>query len=151
MALAIGERAPKLTLISDDGKTIALSDFAGKKVVLYFYPKDDTPGCTREARDFRDRLQDLHRKGAVVLGVSRDSVDSHRRFKAKHGLPFALLSDPDAQAHKAFGAWGEKVLYGKRTTGVIRSTVLVDEDGNIAKVWPKVKVDGHVEQVLAEL
>ncbi len=151
MALAEGKKAPKFKLISDEGKEVALSDFTGKKVVLYFYPKDNTPGCTREACDFRDNLAKFKKKGAVVLGVSRDSTASHQKFKAKFDLPFALLSDPETKVLEAYGAWGEKVMYGKKVTGVIRSTVLIDEEGKIQKVWPKVKVDGHAEEVLGEL
>ncbi len=151
MALAIGRKAPKFKLVSDDGKVVQLSDFAGRKLVLYFYPKDNTPGCTREACDFRDKLAAFKRKGVAVLGVSRDSTASHAKFKQKLDLPFPLLSDPDAEVLEAYGAWGEKVLYGKKVTGVIRSTVLIDEEGKVAKVWPRVKVDGHADEVLSEV
>ena len=151
MALAIGKKAPKFKLVSDDGKEVQLSDFAGQKVVLYFYPKDNTPGCSREACDFRDKLAEFKRKGVAVLGVSRDSTASHQKFKAKFDLPFPLLSDPDTKTLEAYGAWGEKVMYGKKITGIIRSTVLIDQDGKIARVWPKVKVDGHAAEVLGEV
>ncbi|HEY3451949.1 MAG TPA: thioredoxin-dependent thiol peroxidase [Myxococcales bacterium] len=151
MTLAIGKKAPKFKLVSDDETEVRLSDFAGKKVVLYFYPKDNTPGCTREACDFRDKLADFKKKGVAVLGVSRDSAASHQKFKTKFALPFPLLSDPEARMLEAYGAWGEKVMYGKKVTGVIRSTVLIDEEGKVAKVWPKVKVDGHADEVLSEV
>ncbi|MGC4114690.1 MAG: thioredoxin-dependent thiol peroxidase [Myxococcales bacterium] len=151
MALSIGKKAPKFKLVSDDGQEVQLSDFAGQKVVLYFYPKDNTPGCTREACDFRDKLSEFKKKGVAVLGVSRDSTASHQKFKQKFDLTFPLLSDPETKMLEAYGAWGEKVMYGKKVTGIIRSTVLLDEEGKIAKVWPKVKVDGHADEVLSEV
>jgi len=151
MTVEIGKKAPKFKLISDEGQQVDLADFAGKKVVLYFYPRDSTPGCTREACDFKDKLPQFHKKGAVVLGVSRDSTASHQKFKAKFDLPFPLLSDPDGKVLEAYGAWGEKVMYGKKLIGVIRSTVLIDEKGKIVRVWPKVKVEGHADEVLGEL
>lgn len=130
---------------------VRLSDLRGQWVVLYFYPKDNTPGCTREACDFRDavaRLQDL---GARVIGVSRDTRASHERFATKYSLNFLLLSDPDASIHRAYGAWGEKKMYGKVSQGPIRSTFLIDDQGLVRKVWRNVKVDGHVEEVVAAL
>ncbi len=146
-----GKPAPDFALVADDGRTVSLKDFRGKKVVLYFYPKDDTPGCTVEACGFRDALPDVSSAGAVVLGVSRDDADSHVAFKRKYGLNFPLLSDPDTKVHRAYGAWGKKVLYGKETEGVIRSTVLIDETGRVAKHWPRVKAEGHAAEVLAAL
>jgi len=146
-----GKPAPDFALVADDGRTIALKDFRGKKVVLYFYPKDDTPGCTVEACGFRDALPDVSATGAVVLGVSRDDTASHVRFKQKFHLNFPLLSDPDAKIHREYGAWGTKVLYGKETEGVIRSTVLIDEKGRVARHWPRVKAEGHAAEVLSAL
>ena len=146
-----GKLAPDFALVADDGRTIRLKDLRGKRVVLYFYPRDDTPGCTVEACGFRDALPDVSAAGAVVLGVSRDDTASHVRFKEKFGLNFPLLSDPDAAVHRAYGAWGEKVLYGKKSIGVIRSTVLIDETGRVSKHWPRVKADGHAAEVLAAL
>jgi peroxiredoxin Q/BCP len=146
-----GTKAPAFTLESDAGREVSLADFKGKKVVLYFYPKDDTPGCTREAEAFREALPKIKRKNAVVLGVSKDSVASHCRFRDKYSLSFPLLSDPEARVTKAYGAWGEKNMYGKKTMGIVRSTVVIDEDGKVARVFPKVRVDGHAEEVLAAL
>ena len=146
-----GAKAPAFTLESDDGGKVSLGDLKGKKVVVYFYPRDNTPGCTLEAQAFRDAAPKLKKKGAVVLGVSRDSIASHCRFRDQQGLNFRLLSDPDAKAIKAYGAWGEKNMYGKKTEGIIRSTVIIDEDGKVAKVFPKVKVAGHVDEVLDSL
>lgn len=151
MALREGRKAPEFRLVSDDGREVRLADFSGRRVVLYFYPRDNTPGCTREACAFRDAAPQLADKGAVVLGVSRDSVESHRRFKEKHGLSFPLLSDPDHAVLEAYGAWGEKTLYGKRLEGALRTTVLIGPDGTIERIWPKVKVDGHADEVLAAL
>jgi peroxiredoxin Q/BCP len=130
---------------------VRLADLAGKWVVLYFYPRDATPGCTTEALQFRDLAAEFERRGAVVLGVSKDSVASHCKFRDKHSLCFALLSDPDGAVMKKYGAWGEKVMYGKKVTGVIRSTVLIAPDGKVARHWPKVKPDGHAAEVLAAL
>jgi len=143
-----GKAAPNFTLVADDGRRVSLRDFRGRKIVLYFYPKDDTPGCTVEACAFRDNMEALASKDAIVLGVSRDDTASHVRFKKKYGLTFPLLSDPDAAVHRAYGAWGTKVLYGKETEGVIRSTVLIDEKGRVAKHWPRVKAEGHAAEVL---
>ena len=146
-----GTKAPAFTLPSDSGKDVSLSDFAGKKVVLYFYPRDATPGCTREAEAFRDIAPQLRRLKAVVLGVSKDSVASHCKFRDKYSLHFPLLSDADGGVLEKYGAWGEKKLYGKTSMGIIRSTVIIGADGKIAKHFPKVKVDGHADEVLAAL
>jgi peroxiredoxin Q/BCP len=150
-ALAVGAAAPAFSLVADDGRTVSLASLRGKKVVLYFYPKDDTPGCTRESCAFNESLAALADKGATVLGVSRDGTASHVRFKQKYGLAFPLLSDPDASVHKAYGAWGTKTLYGKTSEGVIRTTVVIDAAGKVAKIFGNVKVDGHAEKVLASL
>ncbi len=146
--LEVGKRAPAFTLASSDGGKIKLSDHAGKVVVLYFYPRDNTPGCTVEAQEFRDAVPALNKLGAVVLGVSKDSIESHCRFRDKYELTFPLLSDADGKVMDAYGAWGEKVLYGKKSMGVIRSTVLIGKDGKVARHWPKVSVKGHVAAVL---
>jgi peroxiredoxin Q/BCP len=143
-----GRKAPEFVLASSEGGEVSLKDLRGRTVVLYFYPKDDTPGCTREACGFRDSRAALKRKGVVVLGVSGDSLASHEKFKAKYKLNFPLLSDPDKAVAKKYGAWGEKVLYGKKTVGMIRSTFVIDGEGVVRKVFPRVKVDGHAEQVL---
>src|SRR5918996_3988594 len=132
-----GKRAPAFTLEGSDGKKHSLEDYCGKTVVLYFYPKDDTPGCTKEACGFRDLWKDLQRAGVVVLGISPDAGASHQKFAAKHRLPFTLLSDPDKKVMQAWGAYGEKMMYGKKTTGVIRSTVWVGKDGTVKKHWQR--------------
>jgi peroxiredoxin Q/BCP len=151
MALEIGRPAPDFTLESDTEGPVRLGALRGRPVVVYFYPKDDTPGCTAEACDFRDRLDRVQAAGAVVLGISRDPVARHGKFRAKYGLNFPLLSDPEGEVHRLFGAWGEKVLYGKRSVGAIRTTVLVDAEGQVRRVWPGVKVKGHADEVLAAL
>lgn len=143
--------APDFTLADDSGKGVSLSSFKGKTVVLYFYPKDDTPGCTKEACGFRDAFDAFLAKGAVVIGVSPDAQASHGKFKAKYGLPFMLLSDPDHAVLEAYGAWGEKSMYGKKYEGVLRSTVVIGTDGKVKKVFPKVKPEGHAEEILAAL
>lgn len=148
---AEGAAAPKFDLESDDGKRAASKDFAGKWLVLYFYPRDNTPGCTREAQDFTKAATRLKKLGAEVVGVSKDSVASHCGFKEKIGIGFRLLSDPKLEAHRAFGAWGKKVMYGKEVEGVIRSTFLVAPDGKLARAWSGVKVDGHADKVIAAL
>ena len=151
MLLEEGAKAPAFTLADQDGKKFALKDFAGRKLVLYFYPKDMTPGCTREAQGFQKGLAALRRKGAVVIGVSRDSEASHRKFCDKYGLEFPLLADVDGKVVEKYGVWQEKNMYGKKSMGIVRTTYLIDEAGRIAKVFPRVKVDGHLEQVLEAL
>jgi len=146
-----GGKAPSFTLPSSDGGEVSLKDFAGKTVVLYFYPKDDTPGCTREACAFRDTQAALKKAGAVVLGVSPDSVASHEKFRGKYKLNFPLLADSDKSVAKKYGAFGEKVMYGKKVVGMIRSTFVIDDEGVVRKVFPRVRVDGHDEQVLEAL
>ena len=146
-----GKKAPDFTLPSAEGGLVSLKDLRGKPVVLYFYPKDDTPGCTREACAFRDTEAALKKKGAVVLGVSGDSTLSHEKFKGKYKLNFPLLSDADRAVAEKYGAWGEKVLYGKKFIGMIRSTFVIDREGVVRKVFPRVKVDGHADQVLKAL
>ncbi|KYF86056.1 bacterioferritin comigratory protein [Sorangium cellulosum] len=145
----VGDRAPDFSLESDSGKKVGLADFPGKTVVLYFYPKDDTPGCTREAQAFSAGLDAFAEAGAVVLGVSRDSVDRHRKFRDKYDLGVPLLSDPDLVAHNAYGAYGEKTMYGKKVTGTIRSTFIIGPDRKVKHVFSGVKVDGHADAVLA--
>ncbi len=144
-------RLPDFSLKSDVGESIRLSDYKGKRVVLYFYPKDDTPGCTVEACSFRDGIGEIQKKGAIVLGVSTDSVESHRKFKEKYHLNFPLLSDADKKVVDAYGVWKEKNMYGKKYMGIERTTFIIDEDGKIKKIFPKVKVEGHYDEVLAEL
>ena len=150
-ALTAGDKAPSFSLLDDTGKRVSLKDFAGKSLVLYFYPKDSTPGCTQESCDFRDNLNRLKSSGAAVVGVSADSVESHRKFKEKQGLTFPLLSDPDHEALEAYGVWQEKSLYGRKFMGIVRSTFIIDGKGKISKVFPKVSVKGHVDEVLAAL
>ena len=150
MAVTQGAAAPDFSLQTTRGE-LALKKLRGSKVVLYFYPKDDTPGCTQEACDFRDSLRRLEGHGAVVLGVSKDSLAAHERFKAKYQLPFALASDPDNAVAKAYGAFGKKMMYGKPVVGTIRSTFLIDERGKVERAWSPVKVKGHVDAVLAAL
>jgi peroxiredoxin Q/BCP len=146
-----GTLAPDFTLATDGGGEVTLSDYRGKKVVLYFYPKDDTPGCTTEACSFRDDYGMITATGAVVLGVSPDTVKSHDKFKLKYSLPFALLSDSDHRVAEMYGAWGEKKMYGKTSMGIIRSTFILDETGKIVKVFPKVTPKDHSMEVLAAL
>ncbi len=150
-SLSVGEKAPAFSLFDDAGVKVSLKDFAGQNLVLYFYPKDSTPGCTQESCDFRDNLNRLKTSGAAVVGVSADSVESHRRFKEKQGLNFPLLSDPDHEALNAYGVWQEKSLYGRKFMGIVRSTFIIDGKGKIMKVFPKVSVKGHVDEVLAAL
>jgi peroxiredoxin Q/BCP len=149
--LESGEKAPAFALAADDGSQIKLADLKGSPVVLYFYPADDTPGCTREACAFRDRAGELKKLGAKVLGVSPDDVASHGKFRDKFQLNFPLLADPDHAVAEKFGAWREKNMYGKKSMGIVRSTFLIGADGVIKKVWRSVKVDGHDEAVLAAL
>ena len=149
--MAVGDVAPDFTLSDGAGNTVRMSDLRGKKVVLYFYPKDLTPGCTQEACDFRDRYAALQETGAVLLGVSPDSVKSHARFAEKHALPFPLLADEDHAVAAAYGVWKEKSMYGRTFLGIERTTFLIDAEGKIARIWPKVKVAGHGDSVLAAL
>ena len=147
-----GKPAPAFTLTDANGKKVSLGDFAGRDVVLYFYPRDDTPGCTKEACGFRDSWKELQKLGVVVLGVSADSGASHQKFIAKYKLPFPLLSDPDRKVMKTYGAYGEKMMYGKKTVGVIRSTVWIGPDGRVKKHWARVADAGaHPDQVLSAL
>ena len=146
-----GDRAPAFSLLSDTGETVSLRDFKGRDVVLFFYPKDATPGCTTEACDFRDSLARFSKLKVAVLGVSKDSVESHRKFKEKQGLNFPLLSDTDGKACEAYGVWQEKSLYGRKFMGIVRTTLVIGGDGRIRKVFPKVKVAGHVAAVLEVL
>ncbi len=149
--LKVGQRAPAFSVPSTSGKTVSLGDFAGKKVVLYFYPRDNTPGCTVEACDFRDNHAAAKKAGAIVLGVSSDSLASHAKFRTKFELPFDLLVDADNALAKSYGAFGEKSMYGRKYMGVVRSTFLVDERGAIAAIWSPVKIKGHAEEVLAAI
>ena len=146
-----GDRAPAFDLASDSEKNLTLSDLQGKNVVLYFYPKDDTPGCTNQAKGFSALSADLTKVGAVVIGVSKDSLASHKRFRTKHDLTIALGSDPEGTTIEAYGAWVEKSMYGRSYMGIERSTFLIDGTGVVRKVWRKVKVPGHAEAVLAEI
>jgi len=149
MTLEVGKKAPAFALTDADGKKVTLADFAGKDLILYFYPKDDTPGCTKEACGFRDAWKELGRLGVAVAGVSADNAASHGKFAAKYKLPFTLLSDPERKTMTAYGAWGEKLLYGKKVTGVIRSTVWIGKDGKVKKTWARIaSAEKHPAQVL---
>jgi peroxiredoxin Q/BCP len=147
----VGEEAPDFTLETDEEKQVSLKDYRGKKVVLYFYPKDGTPGCTTEALEFKDVTEEFAKEGAVILGISKDSVKSHQKFKEKHQLPFTLLSDPGAKVLNAYGVWKEKVLYGRKFMGTERTTFLIDEKGIIRKIYKKVKPEGHAQVCLLDL
>lgn len=149
--LAEGEEAPNFALKADDGREVSLSDYRGKKVVLYFYPKDGTPGCTNEAKEFRDNIREFEKENAVILGVSKDSVDSHRKFKQKHGLPFTLLSDQEGKVLDQYGVWRKKSLFGRTFMGTERITFLIDELGIVKKIFRKVKVKGHAQVCLLDL
>lgn len=149
--IEIGMQAPDFTLTDKEGKTVSLSDFRGKRVVLYFYPKDNTPGCTRQACAFAGTYSDFEKRNVEVIGISRDSVASHMKFAEKYGLPFVLLSDPELQAIKAYGVWQEKKLYGKTSFGVVRTTFIIGPDGTVERVMPKVKPDTNAAEILAEL
>jgi len=146
--IEVGKKAPAFTLESSDGGKVKLADFAGKVVVLYFYPRDNTPGCTVEAQEFRDAVPALKKLGAIVLGVSKDSIASHCKFRDKYELNFPLLTDADGKVMEAYGAWGEKTMYGKKLLGIIRSTVVIGKDGKVVRHWPKVSVKGHVADVV---
>lgn len=149
--LNIGDLAPSFSLSDKDGKQLHLSDFLGKKIVLYFYPKDNTPGCTRQACAFAGLFREFERKGAAVIGISKDSAASHAKFAEKHNLPFILLSDPDLEAIKAYGVWQEKKLSGKTSFGVVRTTFIINEEGKVEKILPKVNPDKNAAEVLAML
>ena len=152
MPIEEGKPAPQFTLENQDGEKVALKDFEDRMVVVYFYPKDDTPGCTKEACGFRDLWGEISETGAAVLGISPDDVDSHRTFASKYDLPFTLLADPDHEVMETYGAWGEKNMYGRKVTGVIRSTVLVGTDGTVKKHWKRVtRAADHPAKVLEEI
>ena len=151
MELKIGQKAPDFNVMNNKGENVKLSDFKGKKVVLYFYPKDDTPGCTTEACAFRDGIDQIKKRGAVVLGVSADSVDSHKKFIDKFDLNFPLLADTDKKMVEAYGTWKEKSMYGKKYMGIERTTFIIDEQGKISHIFPKVKVNEHYAEVLEAL
>ena len=149
--LKIGDAAPDFTLPDADGNMIALKDFRGRKVVLYFYPKDNTPGCSRQACAFAENYEGFKSRDIAVIGISKDSVASHRKFADKYNLPFTLLADPELTAIQSYGVWQEKKLYGKVSMGVVRTTFIIDEKGSVAKVMPKVKPDTNASEILAEL
>ncbi|HMU53955.1 MAG TPA: thioredoxin-dependent thiol peroxidase [Nitrospira sp.] len=149
--LEVGDKAPDFSLPDQHGKTVSLKNFKGKQVVLYFYPKDDTPGCTKESCDFRDIESQIVRAGAVIVGVSMDGQDSHQKFIKKYGLPFPLLSDEDASISKSYGVYKEKNMYGRKYWGIERSTFVIDAAGKLKAVFRKVKVDGHADEVLTAL
>lgn len=144
----VGDKAPDFSMATDGGGTVTLTDLKGKKVVLYFYPKDDTPGCTKEACAFRDAMPDFSSIDAEIIGVSKDPVSKHDKFKAKHNLPFTLASDEESDVCERFGVWVEKNMYGKKYMGIERATFLIDGDGVVRNVWRKVKVPGHAQAVL---
>lgn len=146
--LKTGDMAPEFTLTSDSGEKINLKDYRGKKVILYFYPKDNTSGCTKEACDFRDSIKIFGRKNAVIIGVSKDSIESHRKFKSKYELPFTLLSDESAEILKKYGVWKEKSMYGKKYMGIERTTFIINEKGIIESIFRKVKVNEHIQELI---
>jgi len=145
--LKVGQKAPSFKLKNESGETISLKDFAGKKLVIYFYPKDDTPGCTKESCDFRDQFSQLKKNGVSVIGVSKDSIASHLKFKTKYYLPFTLLSDEEGQMCEAYGVWKEKSMYGRKYMGIERTTFLIDESGKVSKIYPKVSVTFIVKEL----
>ncbi|MEX2206987.1 MAG: thioredoxin-dependent thiol peroxidase [Myxococcota bacterium] len=152
MAIQEGKKAPAFALTDESGRKVDLADFSGTDVIVYFYPRDDTPGCTKEACGFRDLWKQIQNRGAVVIGVSPDAAEKHQKFRAKYKLPFSLLSDPDRAVMTKYGAWGEKTMYGKKVTGVIRSTVWIGKDGVVKKHWPRIaSAEAHPAQVLEEL
>ncbi|MGD8565834.1 MAG: thioredoxin-dependent thiol peroxidase [Candidatus Bathyarchaeota archaeon] len=146
-----GETAPNFTLKADDRRDVSLSDYQGKKIVLYFYPKDGTPGCTNEAIQFKDTIEEFRKEDAIIIGVSKDTINSHKRFKQKHKLPFTLLSDPDGKVLDLYGVWKKKSMYGRTFMGTERTTFIIDEKGIITKVFRKVKVKGHTQSCLLNL
>jgi len=146
-----GEKAPGFTLEADDGRQVSLKDYLGKKVVLYFYPKDNTPGCTTEAIEFRNVVDEFEKQGAVIVGVSKDTVESHQKFKKKHDLPFTLLSDPEGKVLDLYGVWKKKSLYGRTFMGTERTTFLIDEKGVVLKIYRKVRAKGHAQTCLLDL
>lgn len=149
--LSVGDKAPDFRLVDDQGSDVSLKDYRGKNVILYFYPKDDTPGCTTEACAFRDNEKKFVKKDAVILGVSADNVASHAKFKKKFNLPFRLLSDPERKVIEAYGVWKEKSMYGRKYMGIERTTFVIAGDGRIARIFPKVSVTGHADAVLGSL
>ena len=149
--LAVNAKAPDFTLTNQQGESVSLSDFIGKKVILYFYPKDNTPGCTRQACAFATNYEAFQKNGVVVIGISKDGIESHRKFAEKYNLPFILLADPDLEAIKAYGVWQEKKLYGKTSMGVVRTTFIINEAGNVEKIMPKVKPDTNAAEILGYL
>lgn len=149
--LKVGDKAPDFKLKADNGEILSLKDYKGKKVVLYFYPKDMTTGCTAEACDFRENIKKFEKKNTVVIGVSPDDTKSHVKFKEKYDLPFTLLSDESKKMLEDYGVWQEKSMYGKKYMGVVRTTFVIDEKGKIEKIYDKVKVDGHIDEVLESL
>ena len=149
--MKVGQKAPEFSVVDDSGKTVKLSDLKGKKVVLYFYPKDDTPGCTKEACNFRDGIAALKKQGAVVLGVSADSAESHQKFKKKFDLNFQLLADTEKKIIEGYDVWKEKSMYGRKYMGIERTTYIIDRDGKISHIFPKVKVTEHYDEVLEAL
>ena len=151
MAISINQPAPDFTLLTDKGSSFSLSDMQGKKVILYFYPKDDTPGCTAEACGFRDIWSELKKLNVEVIGISKDTVKAHQKFKEKYALPFTLLADPEKRVCELYGVMVEKSRYGRKYLGIERTTLLIDEKGHIAAVWPNVKVAGHFDAVLEEI
>lgn len=149
--IEVGKLAPDFTLTSDEGNEVSLSNYRGKKVVLYFYPKDGTSGCTKEAQDFRDLVDEFTHENAVIIGVSKDSVTSHRKFKEKHNLPFTLLSDPEGKALALYGVWKQKNMYGRTFMGIERTTFLIDQEGKVSNIYRKVKVKNHAQMCLLAL
>ena len=149
--MKVGDMAPEFVLLSDEGKKVSLKDFRGRKIILYFYPKDGTPGCTQEAKEFRNLAEQLSKENAVVIGISKDSVESHKKFKKAHDLPFTLLSDPEAKVIDLYGIWKKRNMYGRTFMGTERTTFLIDEEGKIAKIYNKVKPKGHAQVCLLDL
>lgn len=149
--LKTGDKAPDFSLINDEGKKVSLKDLKGKKVILYFYPKDDTSGCTKEACSFRDNIKIINKKNAIVIGVSKDDTKSHQKFKKKYDLPFTLLSDENLDMLKKYDVWKEKSMYGRKYMGIVRTTYIIDEKGKIQDIFDNVKVDGHTEEVLDKI